>query len=37
MKLQQDFHIHTHCSCDSACAQIHEIVKGCQTAGIKHF
>ena len=37
MKLQQDFHIHTHCSCDSACAQIDDIVKGCQTAGMKHF
>ncbi|MBR2427246.1 MAG: hypothetical protein IKB16_10980 [Lentisphaeria bacterium] len=37
MQLQQDLHLHTHCSCDSACAQIDAIVKGCQAAGIKHF
>lgn len=37
MKLQQDFHIHTHCSCDSACAQIADIVRGCQKAGFRHF
>ena len=37
MKLQQDLHIHTHCSCDGACAQIDAIVKGAQAAGIKHF
>lgn len=37
MKLEQDFHIHTHCSCDSASAQISEIVKGCKNMGYKHF
>ena len=37
MKLQQDFHIHTHCSCDGACAQIGDIIRGCQTAGLKQF
>ena len=37
MKLQQDLHIHTHCSCDGACAQIDAIVKGAQAAGMKHF
>lgn len=37
MKLKQDFHIHTHCSCDSASASIAEIVRGCQAAGYEHF
>ena len=37
MKITQDFHIHTHCSCDSANSTIDEIVKGCQAAGIKEF
>ena len=37
MQLKQDFHIHTHCSCDSASASIAEIVRGCQAAGYEHF
>lgn len=37
MQLKQDFHIHTHCSCDSASAAIAEIVRGCQAAGYEHF
>lgn len=37
MKLEQDFHIHTHCSCDSACAQLAEIIKGCRQNGYRHF
>ena len=37
MKLEQDLHIHTHCSCDSASAKIADIVKGCQLVGCKHF
>lgn len=37
MKLNQDFHIHTHCSCDSANAQIPHIVEAAQKLGLKHF
>jgi histidinol phosphatase-like PHP family hydrolase len=37
MKLNQDFHIHTHCSCDSANASIAHIVEAAQKSGIKHF
>ena len=35
--ITQDFHIHTHCSCDSACAQIPDIVKACKELGLAHF
>ena len=37
MKLHQDFHIHTHCSCDSADAQIAHIVESAQKHGFKHY
>lgn len=37
MKLTQDFHIHTHCSCDSANAHIPHIVEAAQKNGLKHF
>ena len=37
MKLEQDFHIHTHCSCDSACARLADIAAGCRKAGYRHF
>lgn len=35
--ITQDFHIHTHCSCDSACARIPDIVEACKSLGFKHF
>ena len=35
--ITQDFHIHTHCSCDSACGQIKDIVNDCQRHNFQHF
>jgi len=35
--LWQDLHIHTHCSCDSASAQIPDIVATCRKLGFRHF
>ena len=37
MKLDQDFHIHTHCSCDSADAQIAHIAEAAKKNGFAHF
>ena len=37
MIIEQDFHLHTHCSCDSASAQLSDIVNGAQEAGLKHW
>ena len=37
MKLNQDFHIHTHCSCDSADAQISHVVESAKKHGFKHY
>ncbi len=37
MKIDQDFHIHTHCSCDSADAQIPHIVEAAKRNGLAHF
>ena len=37
MIIKQDFHIHTHCSCDSANMHIPEIVASCQEFGMEHF
>ena len=37
MIIQQDLHIHTHCSCDSASAQIPDIIDSCRELGFRHF
>lgn len=37
MKLNQDFHIHTHCSCDSANGEIPYLVETVESLGIKHY
>ena len=37
MILKHDLHIHTHNSCDSACAQIADIVREAQALGVKTF
>ncbi|OQA87659.1 MAG: putative hydrolase [Lentisphaerae bacterium ADurb.Bin242] len=37
MILKQDLHIHTHCSCDSASAQIVDVLKAGQQLGFTHF
>ena len=37
MKINQDFHIHTHCSCDSANSSISHIVDAAKENGFKHF
>lgn len=37
MIIKNDFHIHSHCSCDSACAQIADILKEGRAAGIDHI
>jgi hypothetical protein len=37
MRLNQDFHIHTHCSCDSANGQIPYLSETVESLGIKHY
>ena len=37
MIIKNDFHIHTHCSCDSASAQIPDIVRAAKEVGLQHF
>ena len=37
MLIKNDFHIHSHCSCDSACAQIADILKEGRAAGLDHI
>ena len=37
MIIKQDLHIHTHCSCDSASAQIPDIIDSCREHGFRHF
>ena len=37
MIINSDFHIHTHCSCDSASAQIPDLVRAAKEIGLSHF
>ncbi len=37
MIIKYDLHIHTHCSCDSASAQIPDIVRAAKEVGLTHF
>lgn len=37
MIIHSDLHIHTHCSCDSACAQLPDIVQAGQQARFAHW
>lgn len=37
MLFQHDLHIHTHCSCDSACASIDKIMEAGKKMGYRHF
>ncbi len=37
MRLDADLHIHTHCSCDSACALLKDVLEGGKAAGMKHI
>ena len=37
MIINNDLHIHTHCSCDSACAQLPTIIEAGKKAGFAHW
>ena len=37
MIIDQDLHIHSHCSCDSACAQLPDIAEAGKQAGFTHW
>lgn len=37
MKIKSDWHIHTHCSCDSACMEFETLVQEAKELGIRDF
>ena len=36
-KIRSDWHIHTHCSCDSACMEFEDLIQDAKTYGLEKF